>query len=413
METVKSLQERRANLLTKMRELVDSIEKEDRDFTPEESEKYSNIEKDYDALDARIERQITLEERSGADVEINEKVEVETAEKRAITGEVETVKHYSATSEYRNAFYKKIAGATLSNAEVRALTLGTDTEGGHTVPETFVAKLIEKIQHFTPWLEAAEVFQVSGTKSLEFPKESTEMDDAAAGTETGAATEEASLDFGNLVLTPAYYDLLVKVSNTLLRESAIDLENWLTKRMAQKFAQKFEKDLMTGNGTSNKAVGVFNTSHADAISTARDVTFAGATAITGDDVIDLYMSLPAAVRTQGTFLMHRVVRKALKKLKDSNGQYIYQPGFNGERPTIEDRPILESEFAPNSIAASQYTMLFGDPKEYYIMLRHPITIQKLTELFAVTKQTGLLGTLEATGKPANELYFSRGKQAAS
>jgi len=412
MENIKSLQERRAKLLADMRGLVDSIEKEDRDFSVDEGTKYSGMEKDFDALDARIERSITLDERSTADVEINERVEVETAEKRNVSGKIETVQAYSSTDEYRSAFYKKMAGGKLNNSEVRALSLGTDTEGGHTVPETFVAKLIEKIQHSTPFLNAAEVFYVTGTKSLEFPKEDVEMDDAANGTEIGSATVEASLAFSNLVLTPAYYDLLVKTSKSLLTESAVDLENWISKRLAEKFNQKFEKDLMTGNGTANKAVGVFNTSHADCIPTSRDVAFAGATAITGDDIIDLYMSLPAGIRANSSFLMHRLIRKALKKLKNTGGDYIYQPGFNGERATLEDRPLLESEFAPSTIAASQYTMLFGDPKEYYITVRKDFSVQRLDELFALTKQVGLLATMEATGKPANSQYFSRGIQAA-
>ncbi len=113
-------------------------------------------------------------------------------------------------------------------------------------------------------------------------------------------------------------------------------------------------------------------------------------------------------------MFHRDAVKQIRKLKDGNGQYIWQPSLQAGQPdAILNRPVTMSEYMPNTFTASQYVGIIGDLQWYWIVDALTLTIQVLVELYAETNQNGYIGRLEADGMPVLEEAFTRVKLAAS
>ena len=166
---------------------------------------------------------------------------------------------------------------------------------------------------------------------------------------------------------------------------------------------------MTGDG-SQKPLGVFVAS-ADGISTARDVSTGNtATSIMGDGLIEAKYSLKEAYWPRARWIFHRDAVKQIRKLKDGNGQYIWQAGISGGVPDrILELPYTTSEFAPNTFTTGQYVGILGDFQKYWIVDALDMVMQRLTELYAETNQTGFIARYEGDGAPVLEEAFARVK----
>jgi HK97 family phage major capsid protein len=128
------------------------------------------------------------------------------------------------------------------------------------------------------------------------------------------------------------------------------------------------------------------------------VTAASATAITIDEVLDLYHSLKSAYRKNATFLVNDATIKAIRKLKDGQGQYLWQPSVQSGTPdTILNRPVVTSQYMPTA-AAGEKTILFGDFKYYWIADRQGRTFKRLNELYAANGQVGFLASQRLDAK---------------
>jgi HK97 family phage major capsid protein len=176
-----------------------------------------------------------------------------------------------------------------------------------------------------------------------------------------------------------------------------------------------EKGYMTGDG-NGKPLGLF-TASANGISTARDVTTAGAGVVAGDDLIDALYSLKEGYMKSPTtaWVFHRDIVKRIRKLKATGGEYLFddsntvQFGLNGgaEFPTLLGKPVIMSEYAPNTFTSGNYIGLIGDMRFYYYADALALAIQVLNELYAETNQTGFIGRAETDGMPALEEAFAR------
>lgn len=141
-----------------------------------------------------------------------------------------------------------------------------------------------------------------------------------------------------------------------------------------------EEAFITGDGTG-KPTGLLTSGETG-------VTTASASAITADEIIDLYHSLRTPYRKKAVFLANDSTVKAIRKLKDGNGQYLWQPGLQAGQPdTILNRPIHTSIYAPE-IESGNSIMLFGDLSYYWIADRQGRSFQRLNELYAKNGQVG-------------------------
>ena len=128
------------------------------------------------------------------------------------------------------------------------------------------------------------------------------------------------------------------------------------------------------------------------------VTAASASAISIDEIMDLFYSLKSPYRKNAAFVTNDATIKAIRKLKDGNGQYLWQPSVTAGQPdSLLNRPLKTSAYVP-VIASAAKTIAFGDFSYYWVADRQGRSFQRLNELFAVTGQVGFKATQRVDGK---------------
>jgi len=402
MEKILEMKRQRAGLVAQARALVEKAEKENRDFTADEKEQYEKIFKDINELKERIDRQEKLLE-----------------EERAIRTTTTAIKENPEKQAQDNrmlAFRKWIVYglSSLTSDEVRALSVGTDSVGGYLVPpQEFVATLIKKVDDNVFIRKYATIMRLGGAKTIGIPTIDTDPSDADWTSELQTGSEDTSLAFGKRAMTPRPLAKRIKVSNQLLRVSAVPVEEIVIDRLAYKFGISLEKAYLTGNG-SGKPLGLFTASD-NGIPTSRDVTVGDPTyGVSADGLLDVKYALKGQYWGRAVWVLHRDIVKQIAKLKDTTGQYLWKPGLAGTEPdTLCGRPLLVSEYAPNTVEDGAYVCLFGDLSAYYIVDALDMTLQRLVELYAEANQVGFICRYEGDGAPVLAEAFARGKIVAS
>ena len=405
MSLLAQLRQERGKAVHDARALHERVEAENRDFNADEQKQYDAYMDSQATLQARIAR---TEQQEGLDRElalVQAKAEPTLAK---AAGGAE-----AAMELHMQAFISALkTGVTALKPELKAAldTTTVSTGGALVAPQEFVADLIKAVDDMTFIRQLATVITIQGTDSLGQPALDNDPADADWTSELSTGTEDSTMSFGGRELTPQPLAKRIKVSNTLLRRSAIPVEQIVRDRLAYKFAITAEKAFLTGSG-ANQPLGVF-TASAKGISTGRDVTAASATAIVGDDLINVKYSLKAQYQQRAEWIMHRDVVKTIAKLKDTTNQYIWRTGLaSGEPDMLLDRPVHMSEYAPGTITSGLYTAILGDFSQYYIVEEAGYSLQRLGELYAETNQTGFIARTHMDGMPVLEEAFARLVQA--
>lgn len=406
---IQELRNKRAKLVKEAREILDR-ETEERSLTQEEVEQYERIMADVDKLGEQIERE---ERMAGLEGEFGGEKRAGGQEQPGEGGKEERV-NPRATEEYCDAFRRWVVdgSAALSNDEHRSMQADSDVGGGYLVaPEQFVTDLLKNVDDTTVIRQLATIHQLESAKSLGVPTLEKDADDAdwTAELKTGNTT---GLKFGKRELRPHPLAKRALISNTLLRMSRLNPETLVRERIAYKFGITLEKAYMTGDG-HQKPLGIFTPSN-DGISTNRDVSEGNtATKISADALINVKYSLKGQYLARARWIFHRDVLKEIRKMKDGNGQYIWQPGITGGAPDrILEIPYTLSEYAPSTIASGKYVGVLGDFRYYWIVDALDLTIQRLVELYAETNQTGFIARYEGDGMPVLEEAFVRIKMGS-
>jgi HK97 family phage major capsid protein len=271
-----------------------------------------------------------------------------------------------------------------------ALQIGTDSEGGYLVPDEFERILVEALQSENIFRKLANVITTSrGDRKIPVVASKGE----ASWVDEEGAIPESDDSFGQVSIGAYKLATMIKVSEELLTDSVFNLESYITKEFARRIGNKEEEAFFIGNGTG-KPLGILAASGGGQVG----VTTAGATAITLDEVLDLFYSLKAPYRNRATFVMNDSTIKAIRKLKDSTGQYLWQPSIKEATPdTILNRPLLTSAYVP-AIAAAAKTVVFGDFSYYWVADRQGRVFKRLNELYAATGQVGFIATQRVDGK---------------
>jgi HK97 family phage major capsid protein len=298
----------------------------------------------------------------------------------------------------------------LGEAERRALNVTSDSAGGYLqAPEQFVAQLIQAVDNAVHIRRLATTYQIPQAESLGAPSLSADPADPTWTTELAVGDEDSTMAFGKRNLHPHPLAQYIKVSNTLLRKAAIGAEGIVRDRLAYKMGVVQENAFLNGTGAS-QPLGVFVAS-ANGISTGRDAsTGNSATAIGADGLIEAKYTLKANYWPRATWLFHRDAVKMIAKLKDGEGQYLWQPGLQpGQADRILGLPFLVSEYAPNTFTSALYVGILGDFSHYWIADALSMQVQRLVELYAATNQTGFITRSETDGMPVLEEAFVRVK----
>jgi HK97 family phage major capsid protein len=294
-----------------------------------------------------------------------------------------------ASDSYKNAFWGAMRNKMNPSVQ-NALQIGTDSEGGFLVPDEYEHQLIKALQEANVLRNMCNVITTSyGDRKIPVVA----SQGSAAWMDEEAAFTESDDAFTQVTLSAYKLGTMLKVSDELLNDSYFDLEAYIAAEFARRIGAAEEEAFLTGNGTA-KPTGLLNATGGAGLG----VTAAGTTAILIDEVLDLYHSLKSSYRKNASFLVNDDTIKKLRKLKDGQGQYLWQPSLTAGTPdTILNRPVVTSQYMPTA-AAGEKSIVFGDFKYYWIADRQGRTFKRLNELYAANGQVGFLASQRLDGK---------------
>ena len=377
MSKLTELQTKRAKIWQQAKDFLDEKHQESDVLSAEDNATYEKMEADVVSLGKEIDR-LTKQ------MEIDNQLKMPTSQ--PLTTNPATDKQNIITN-YSQDFWNLMRGqAPVTNA----LKEGTDPDGGYLVPDEFEKQLIQKLHEANILRSISNVIQTNSGEH-KIPVVATEG--TASWMEEEAAYTESNTQFSQVSLGAHKLGTLIKVSEELLNDSAFDLMGHLSEEFGRRLGDAEEKAFLTGTG-SGQPTGMLNdTTGATLGSTAKS-----STDINFDDLIDLFYSLRAPYRKNAVFIMNDDTVKAVRKLKDKNDQYIWQPSVQAGQPDrILNCPVLTSQYMP-TLAASNKPVLFGDFNYYWIADRQGRTFKRLNELYAVTGQVGFLGSQRVDAK---------------
>lgn len=381
------LREKRANLIEQAREVWNRQENESRELTQEERNHYDKLMKEVDSLKERIDEEERLENlEAGLEKSVNEPV--------ARSQQVGETPEDNEEEKYRNAFWKAVryGKSELESDErklinQRSLNIGTDAEGGYTVPDEFERQLIDTLADEVVMRSLATVRQ-SGSGDRQIPVISDHG--TAAWLDEEAAYSESDITYDQKLIGAHKLGRIIKVSEEFLQDSYMNVADHIRQVFGRTFGEAEENAFVQGNGTG-KPEGVLEGAEKGLDAAATD-------AITSLELIELYHSLRRPYRPRAAWLASDNAIKAIRELKDSNDQFIWQPGLQGGEPDrILGRPVYVSDEMPD-LGASNKPIAFGDYSNYWIMDRRGVTMQRLNELYAENGQVGFRMRKRTDGK---------------
>ena len=386
MNQILSMREKRASLWDAAKKYRDSHIGNDGTMTAEDAAVYDRMVDDVDRMKKEIDR---LERQEAIENEMNRPTSspiVNRPENPVIGDE----KPGRAAASYKKAFWQAMRNKSVPHEVFNSLKIGADSEGGYLVPDEYERTLIDTLQEENIFRRLAHVISTeSGDRKIPVVASK----GTASWIDEEAAYPESDDSFGQLSLGAYKLGTMIKISEELLNDSAFDMEGYITREFARRIGTKEEEAFFTGDGTGKPLGLLAATGGADV-----GVTTAGGTAITADEVIDLYYSLRIPYRKKAKWIMNDSTIAALRKLTDKNGQYLWQPSLVAGTPnTILGCEVISSPFMP-SIAAGAKAIAFGDYSYYWIADRQGRTFKRLNELFATTGQVGFLGSQRVDGK---------------
>lgn len=384
MSKVLELKEKRAKAWEAAKAFLDSKQGSNGLMSAEDAATYDRMETEVVDLGKEIER---LERQAVIDSELAKASSAPITNKpnAQLSGETKTGR---ATDEYRRAFWDNMRNRNSYEIQ-NALSIGTDSEGGYLCPEEYEKKLVEALEDEVFFRSLATVIRTSsGDRKIPIVTSKGE----AAWIDEGGQFPESDDSFGQTSIGAHKLATMIKVSDELLNDSVFNIEQYISKEFGRRIGTKEEEAFFVGDGTG-KPIGIFNKTGG-----AETGVTAATTGITFDDVMDLYYSLRAPYRNKATWILNDSTVKAIRKLKDGNGNYIWQPSVReGEPDRILNRPYRTSIYVPE-LAAGSKVMAFGDFSYYWIADRQGRSFKRLNELYATTGQVGFLASERVDGK---------------
>lgn len=379
MDTILALREKRKNLWDTAKSFLDTARDKDGMVSAEDAARYEKMEEDVVNLGKEIDR---LERQQQLDAKLSQPTTMPITEFPG-TGQGTTEKTGRASDSYRQAFWESIRHKNFIDVK-NALSVGTDADGGYLVPDEFEQQLIDKLQEENFFRNLATVIHTSGDRKIPVVTGHGE----AAWMEENGLYPDSQDTFGQQSIGAYKLGTAIRVSEELLNDSVFDLESYIAGEFARRIGTKEEEAFLTGDG-KNKPTGVFTSADVGVTVTTASISF--------DDIIDLYHSLRSLYRRKAVWLLNDATIKALRKVKDNNGNYIWQPSVTAGLPdTILNRPCYSTSFAPE-LATGNRPILFGDFSYYWIADREYRSFKRLNELYAANGQIGFLASQRVDG----------------
>lgn len=392
---VQKLRDQRANLWEQAKALLDSGLD-----SAEKVQSYERMESDLDALDANIERAERAERRE--------------ANYGRLVGVPAGIHNAPAAvddvdDEHLNKVFAQFLrrGISALGSEDRALMesrfdtsiqnaagVGSGAAGGYTVAPLFRDKFVETQKAFGVMLQEAEVIETDSGANLQWPTNDDTANMGAILAENTQVTEQ-DVTFGTAALDAYMYtSKLVRASLQFLQDRP-DADTWLARKLGERVGRILNNHFTVGTGSAQPD-GIVTSATVGVTGTG---SFASTGGISGDNLIDLTEALdPAYAGGNLKFMMHQTARKAARKLKDSQGQYLWQPSLQaGIASTLAGYPVVVNNDMP-TLAASSKSVIFGDIRQAYVIrIVRGLTVLRLVERYADFLQVGFLAFERADG----------------
>lgn len=371
--TIQELMQKRAKVWETAKSFVDTHEDKNGRLSAEDTAAYNRMEQEIEDLTASIERQQRAADR---DKMLSQPINSPIVTKPANGVDVKTGR---ASDEYKAA----MLGALRSNFHnvSNVLQEGVDADGGYLVPEEYDKRLIDV-------LEEENILRALGTKLTTAGDHKINVaatKPAASWIEEGQELTWGDSTFSQILLDAHKLHVAIKVTEELLYDNAFGLENYIITQFGKALANAEEDAFLNGDG-KGKPTGIF-------AKTGGENVTAEVAAFTGDELINLVYTLKRPYRKKAAFIMNDKNLAVLRKLKDANDQYLWQPSLKeGEPERLLGYPVYTSAYAPADAIA------FGDFSYYNIGDRGSRSFKKLTELFAGNDMVGFVAKERVDGK---------------
>ncbi len=368
-----TLIEQRNNLLDEMDNLLKGAKEETRALTEQESTRFDEIKSEIAGLDKTI---AALDEARSFD----KKVPAKQAEQRT-QEEAET-----------RAFDNYIRGVIEERADVN-LTVGAN---GAVIPSSIANKIIQKVYDISPIYQLATRYNVGGTLSIPYYDESAGTIEMAYADEF-VELESTSGKFGSIELKGFLAGALSKVSKSLVNNSQFDLVSFVVGKMAESIAKWIENQLL--NGTPNKVTGLSTVT--------QSVTAAATEVVTADELIDVQEEVPDAFQGNAIWIMNKTTRKAIRKLKDGQGNYLLNKDATARWGyTLLGKDVYTSDNMPG-MEAGKTAIFYGDMSGLAVKLAENVSIEILREKYSTQHAIGVVGWIEIDAKVENAQKISK------
>lgn len=375
--TIMEMIEKRAKVWETAKAFVDTHENENGVLSAEDNAAYEKMEAEIEDLTRAIDRQQKAEQR---EAELSRPVNSPITGKPYSAQPAGEQKTGRASDEYKNAMLT--AMRTNFRQVSNVLQEGVDADGGYLVPIEYDRRLIDVLDEENIMRGLATKITTSGEHKINIAA----TKPAAAWIEEGGALTFGDATFDQTFLDAFKLHVAIKVTEELLYDNAFNLESYIITQFGKALANAEEDAFLNGNGTG-KPTGIF-----DATKGGQIVSTLTA-ALKSDDMLDLVYALKRPYRKNASFIMNDATLAQLRKLKDNNGAYIWQPSYQaGEPDRILGYAVHTSAYAPADGIA------FGDYKYYNIGDRGARSFKQLNELFAGNGMIGYVAKERVDGK---------------
>ncbi len=365
----KEMIEKRNDLQNKMEEIINKAKVENRAMNTEEISNFDKLEEEIKNIDETMKR-----------VEVANKMENKIISNKDMTEDEKDIKNF--------ATYIRAMAGKIQNAETQ-LTKG---DNGAVIPKTIVEKIIEKVENICPIYELATKYPIGGTISIPKEDESSDTITVAYATEFTDLTSH-SAKTGSIELTGFLYGALTKISKSLLKNSDFKLTEYVINKMSKKIAKFLEGELL--KGTSGKTAGVMGSYD----ETNMKITLSAKSSITADELIDIQEAVPDVYAVDAIWVMSKQTRKAIRKLKDGQGNYLLEKDPTARwNYKLLGNDVYTTENLEELGTASKPVVMFGDFSGLAVKESEQAEIQILNELYAAQHAIGVVAWGEIDAK---------------
>ena len=375
--TINELREARNKAWQGAKAFVESKRDKEGLLSAEDAAAYADMEKKIKDYSAEIER---MEQMEAMENELSKPVNTPIVAKPMTADGKEKPKTGRLSDEYREGMLKALRSNFKQVSKI--LQEGVDADGGYLVPEEYDSRLIDVLTEENIMRSLGHTITTSGEHKINIAA----TKPAAAWIEEGAALTFGDATFSQILLDAHKLHVAIKVTEELLYDNAFGLENYIITEFGKALANAEEDAFLNGDGTG-KPTGLF------AATGGGTVAGTLSTAIKSDDMLDLVYALKRPYRKNASFIMNDKTLAQLRKLKDNNGAYIWQPSYQaGEPDKVLGYAVHTSAYAPENAIA------FGDYSYYNIGDRGTRSFKQLNELFAGNGMIGYVAKERVDGK---------------